>query len=201
MKKVITSVLVLLLMSFTTADSTLTKSERAYAVEQMCNTRSRVIKAVKGLSEAQLNFKSDPESWSIAECIEHIALSEGNFMGMVKKSLEAPSDPSRRSEIKITDDAIYGMVTDRSNKVKTRAPFEPSGKYGSYKATLKAFKKKRKEVIKYVKKTEDDLRNHYMELPFGTVDTYQVLLFLSGHTERHVLQIEEIMAHKDFPVK
>jgi hypothetical protein len=38
-----------------------------------------------------------------------------------------------------------------------------------------------------------------MELPFGTIDAYQGILFMSAHTERHVRQIEEIMDDENFP--
>jgi hypothetical protein len=36
-------------------------------------------------------------------------------------------------------------------------------------------------------------------LPFGTIDGLQILLFMSGHTERHVAQMEEVMANENFP--
>ena len=92
------------------------------------------------------------------------------------------------------------VITDRSNKVKTSEPFEPSGKFGSHEETLQAFLEKRSELIDYVKTTDDDLRNRYnKDLPFGTVDGVQLIMFTAAHTERHVLQMEEVMAHADFP--
>lgn len=93
------------------------------------------------------------------------------------------------------------MIADRSTKVKTGEAFEPSGKYGSYEETLEEFKTKRKEHIDYVKSTKDDLRNCYQQLPFGTIDAYQILLFMSGHTERHIKQMEEVMDDEDFPIE
>ncbi len=156
---------------------------------------------VKGLSEAQLNFKATPESWSIAECVEHLALSENMIFGMAQSGLKDAADPAKRSEVKMSDEAIVGMITDRSSKVKTQEPFEPKNSYGSYKNTLKEFVSKRDEHIAYIKKTNDDLRNHYNQFPFGTVDVYQTILFMSGHTKRHTLQIEEVMADANFPKK
>ncbi|NER12047.1 DinB family protein [Leptobacterium flavescens] len=199
MKKFILPIVMLLLVSFTVSDVNLTDSERQMAVTEMAKTKDYLMKTVKGLSDARLNFKSSPESWSIAECVEHIAISESMIFGMLDNALKTPASPDRRSEVKIPDSQLLKIITDRSNKVKTREPFEPTGKFGSYKATLKEFKKKRSEHIKYLKKTDDDLRNHYAELPFGTIDGLQVLLFMSGHTHRHVDQIKEIMANENFP--
>ena len=99
----------------------------------------------------------------------------------------------------MSDEQILKMIADRSEKVKTQEPMEPTGKFGSYDATVKEFKAKRKASIQYVATTEDDLRNHYAEMPFGVMDAYQVLLFMSAHTERHIAQIEEIKEADGFP--
>jgi len=191
--------LVLAMVSFTGADTTLTKAERKLAVTEMNRTSDLLSKAIKGLSEAQLNFKSSPESWSIAECTEHIAISENNIFGMLEGALKTAPDPSKRSDVKMTDEQVLAMIVDRSSKVKTIKPFEPTGQYGSHEATVKEFLEKRKAHIEFVKTTKEDLRARYQELPFGTVDAFQILLFMSAHNERHVKQIEEVKANENFP--
>ncbi|PKA84562.1 DinB family protein [Ulvibacter sp. MAR_2010_11] len=199
MKKLILPFLVFALVSFTTSNVKLTDFEREKAVKEMTKTHDLLLDAVAGLSDEQLNFKSSPDSWSIAECVEHIAISENNIFGMQQGTLKTPADPSKRDQVKMTDDQILEMIVDRSTKFKTQEPFEPTGKYGTYAATLDEFKNRRIENIDYVVNTDDDLRNHYMELPFGVLDAYQGLLFMSAHTERHVRQIEEIMSDENFP--
>jgi len=201
MKKIILPLLVLLVVGFTTADTPLTGEERAFAIAEMTNSRDHLTSVVEGLSEAQLNFKSSPDSWSIAECVEHITISENTIYSMVEGALKTEADPSKRAEVKMTDDQLLGIIKDRSNKVKTSKPFEPSGKFGSYEEALKEFMTKRDAHITYVEGTEDDLRNRYGQLPFGTVDAFQVVLFMSGHTERHVKQMEEVKAHANFPAE
>ena len=201
MKKFLLPVVVLALLSFTVSDMKLTKSERKMAATEMKNSCDLLLKAVKGLSNEQLNFKSTTDSWSVAECVEHIAISETLIFDMLKKTMETPAEPSKSAEGRVSDEQLLAMITDRTNKVKTQEPFEPTGKYGTYEATLKEFKAKRAAHIKYVKSTDDDLRHHYKEMPFGTIDGLQILLFMSGHTERHVKQIEEIKAHANFPAK
>ncbi|MDC8004888.1 DinB family protein [Aureisphaera galaxeae] len=201
MKNLMLPIFALLIMGFTTTEQQLTQAERDFAVEEMTKTYDHLLKTIKGLSEAQLNFKSSPESWSIAECTEHITISENNIFGMLQGALANEPDPSKRSEVKMTDAQILQMIPDRSQKVKTAKPFEPTGQFGSHKVTVKEFKAKRKSNIKFVKSTEEDLRNRYTELPFGTIDAYQILLFMSAHTDRHISQIKEVMAHADFPKK
>ncbi len=201
MKKIILPIVMLVLVSFTGADTKLTKAEKKMAATELKKTQKRLLSTIKGLSKAQLNFKSSPESWSIAECVEHLAIAENNIFGMLTAALKTPADPSRRSEVKVADEKLLAMIADRTNKAQAPAPFQPSGKFGSYKATVKEFKTKRAAHIKYIKKTKDDLRNRYQQFPFGTIDGLQIVLFMSGHTERHIQQIEEVMAHNNFPAK
>ncbi len=199
MKKYVLILIGMVLVSFMSINLELTKEERDLAISEMTKTQDHLLAVLNGLSEAQLNFKSNPESWSIAECTEHIALSENNIFGMLEASLQMESNPDKREEVKITDEQLQMMIVDRSNKVKTFAGFEPSGKFGSVENSLAEFAKLREEHITYIGTTDDDLRNHFTQLPFGTIDAYQILLFMSAHTERHVLQIEEVMADENFP--
>lgn len=198
---VLTGVLMLLFL-FTfkgVAQTELTQEEREKAVASLEKTKSDLHSAVNGLTEKQLNFKATPESWSVAECVEHIAISENSLFGIVEKSLQSESDPSLRSEVKMKDDEIVGFISDRSTKVKTSEPFEPKNGFGSYESSLKAFDEKRAKNTEFIKTTEEDLRNRYFDFPFGKLDMYQTILFLSGHTARHTKQIEEIKENSNFP--
>ncbi|MEG3658852.1 DinB family protein [Arenibacter palladensis] len=200
MKKVILPIVLLALFAFTVVKSTLTDAEREFAVKELTKSHDHFLNTLEGLNEEQLNYKVTDDSWSIAECAEHIAISENMIFGMMQGTLTQEPDPSKRAEVKVTDEGLIAMIEDRSKKVKTGEPFEPSGKYGSFEETVEEFKTKRKEHIEYVKSTQDDLRNRYQQLPFGTVDAYQILLFMSGHTERHIKQMEEVMDDEDFPM-
>ncbi|MBT8305710.1 MAG: DinB family protein [Maribacter sp.] len=199
MKKIIFPIVVLTLVGFGVITSGLSNEDRERTLAELNKTQERFMSVVGGLSEAQLNFKPTPESWSVAECVEHLAISEGMIGGMLQGALETPADPSMRDSVQISDDKLLAMISSREKKVKTGEAFEPSGKFGSHLETVNAFLDKRGEHIEYVKTTNDDLRNHYGKLPFGTVDGVQILLFMSGHTERHVTQMEEVIAHENYP--
>lgn len=189
---------VITLLSFTMATPGLTDSERDYATKHLKETKAGLLSSVKGLSEAQLNFKASPESWSVAECVEHLTKSESMIWGMVEGPLKG--EPTK-AENAMTDEALVGMISSREKKVKTNEMFEPSGAYASTKDALKEFSTKRDEHIKYVQSTTVDLRSYYNDMPFGKMDAYQAIIFMSGHTKRHTLQIEEVKANANFPKK
>lgn len=188
-----------LVFSFVTADIELTKKEREDAVSYFKETQKALADQIKGMSENKLKWKPADSVWSITDCIEHIALSEKNLFDRAMGTLKAEANPAKRAELKRSDEEIKKMITDRSFRVKTREGFIPTGQFGDAKQTLKVFDERREALIKYVKETKDDLRNHFADSPFGLVDTYQLLLFLSAHTQRHTLQIEELKANANFP--
>jgi flagellar biosynthesis chaperone FliJ len=178
----------------------LSGKERKLLVNDLKETRKDLLESIKGLNDAQLNFKASPESWSVKECVYHIALSEGNLWQMAEKALKEPANPEKRSEIKWTDEQVITMIRDRSHKVKTVAPLEPvNAPYKNLDEALDDFKTKRASLIKFAKTSTDDLRNHVVQMPFGYLDCYQLLLMISAHTNRHMQQIQEVMANANFP--
>ena len=199
MRKLFSLVSLLVLFSFATADIELTQKERDDAISHFKETEKNLAKEIKGLSENQLNWKPADSVCSAAECVEHIAISEKNIFDWAMGTLKEKADPSKRSERKYSDEEIKKIITDRSFRVKTREGFIPTGQFGNAQQSLAVFNERRAALIKYVKETKDDLRNHFAETPLGTTDIYQLLLFLSGHTQRHTLQIAELKSLPGFP--
>jgi hypothetical protein len=181
-------------------DSSITQKERKTAVTMMKDTRTEVSSCVKGLSAEQLSFRAAPDKWSIQECIYHIAATEKALWSLFESSMKGASTPERRTEIKITDEDFVKRVHDRSSKVKAIEPLQPANTgYKSLEDALSDFKESRTEHIKYMKSSTEDLRNHMVQMPFGTIDCYQLCLMTAAHSKRHLLQIEEIKADPAFP--
>lgn len=201
MKKLIIPLVALVLFSFSKDYSTkLSTEDRKMMIKHLTETRERMNEVLDGLTYVQFHYKPDPTSWSIAECMEHLALTEKMFVQTVHKSVEEGPKPALKDSLVFKDKEIMPMVADRSQKVKTSKPFEPSGKFGSTEETLEVLLSTRSELLEYVKTTDDDLRNRYnSDLPFGTVDGVQLIVFIAGHMERHVLQMEEVMKDEGFP--
>ena len=92
------------------------------------------------------------------------------------------------------------MTEDRTNKVKTFPALEPkSTPYKNLDEAMNEFKTTRAAHIKYIKATSEDLRNHFVQMPFGLLDCYQLCLLISSHTDRHVQQLNEVKTNPGFP--
>lgn len=179
---------------------TITNSERKLAVDEFKRTKQRFLNDVKGLSVEQLNFKADTSRWSIAQCIEHIALAENMIWQWQQMTVAQPATPEKAADVKITDEQLLKGVVDRSHKFKAPEMLQPAGKFPSTDAAIQAFTARRDSTILYLSTTNDDLKNHFAQHPaFGTMNTYQILLLLAGHSERHTLQIEEVKADPAYP--
>lgn len=184
----------------TIKDNSISKAERKTAVNLLKDTKSEVLQSVKGLSEAQLNFKASPEKWSVKECMYHIAVSEKNLWGMYENAMKSPANPEKRADIKVTDEQLIKMMEDRSSKFKTNEAFEPKNTpYQSLDEAVNSFKEMRTDHIKHIKTSTEDMRNHVVQMPFGALDCYQLCLMMGAHSNRHMQQINEVKADAAFP--
>jgi hypothetical protein len=200
MKKSLLFLTIVLLFGLKPFDKTLTPQERDFATQFMVKTRDTLLMDVKGLTPAQLNFKADTSRWSVAQCVEHIALAEAALTMAYQQALNSPADPSKRDSIKYTDQQIIHFLTDRSRKFQAPEMLKPVGTFSSFQASLDSFVARRNRNIEFVKTTQADLRDHCSVFPgVGTVDDYQVILFMVSHSKRHTLQLEEVKASPGFP--
>jgi hypothetical protein len=137
----------------------------------------------------------------VAQCVEHITLSENLIKDWIHGSLVGPATPTRKSEEKYTPETLIAIVTDRSqNRAKTGGPWLPDGNFPGTAAAIQAFVSRRGSTIAYVESTQDDLKNHFIDHPqWGALDLYEAFIMLSAHCERHTLQLEEVMANPNFP--
>lgn len=180
----------------------ISEADRKLAVSEFQRTKQRFLADVKGLSAAQLAYKSDTSRWSVAQCIEHIALAESMLWQWEQGVVSQPATPEKAAEVKITDDQLLKGVVDRSQKFKAPEMLQPVGKFAGSDAAIQAFVSRRDSTIAYLAATNDDLKNHFTVHPaFGTVNCYQLLLLITSHSERHTLQIEEVKANAGFPKK
>lgn len=132
--------------------------------------------------------------------MKHIAASEVGLWKMIETNLSQPANPEKRSEIKVTDEQVIKMLEDRTQKFQAPEQLRPENvPYKTAEEASAAFKENREKLIEFVKNTQDDLRNHVIPFPPATMDAYQLILLIGGHSNRHTLQLKEVMADPNFP--
>lgn len=179
----------------------LSADELKRAGDYLKKTSDAFVAATKGLSEAQLKFKTAPDRWSVADVAEHIVATEDRLLGMVRgKVMKAPAR-TEPVDVKEVDDFILKAIPDRTNKAQAPEELKPTNRFGSTAETMKHFKTSRAATVKFLKET-DGLRAHAVDSPLGKkLDAYQWILFIGAHCERHTKQILEVKADPGFPKK
>jgi DinB superfamily len=176
--------------------------DKDFLLSHLEETRDEFLQSIRGLSETQWRFKAAPDRWSIAECAEHVALSEEYIRGAVQKTMNTPeATPAQRELANLTDDEWIERVMNRSGNRQSPAPLEPMGRWSSATEIEEVFCEARQVTVDYVKSiSESEMRKHLKEAPNGTMlDAYQWMLLLTTHVKRHTLQIEEVKAHAHYP--
>ncbi len=154
-----------------TAQAELTIEERTTLLSTLSASFEKFEMATRSLTDGQLNFRSKPKKWSIAECIEHVTLAEIHFSEIIAEEMQKPSNPAYRSHIKIKDEKIRPKMLSRIWKAKSPEVYKPSGKFKNPKDAIMAFREQRRKTNEYVKITNDDLRNHFWKHRLtGTID-------------------------------
>lgn len=168
--------------------------ERQRLLAHLEMTESWLAGEVSGLSPAQLQFRMTPESWTILDVVEHLAVAEPQYWSHLKESLEPPAGTVK---LEATDADILWYGIDRTRRARTGEARTPKGRWSDVAAPLAEFRTLRATMREYARTTQDDLRGR--RLKDGNMDVYQWFLMISTHAQRHVLQIREIKAHASFP--
>lgn len=178
----------------------LAQAERDYAVRYLTESRNGVADAVKGLSEAQWKFKPVPDRWSIAEIVEHLAVTEDLVSKKVLVDLPAAPAPSASHNARQVDALVLAKMNDRSVKAQAPPQIVPTGRW-SPSGALQHLLDSRAQTIALFEAMPDP-RHHVIDHPaFGPLDGYEWVLVVAAHSARHTQQILEVKSDPNFPVK
>jgi hypothetical protein len=173
----------------------MTTGERQRLVAHFEMTEAWLESEVNGLSKKQIEFKMTPESWSIEEVVMHLAIAEPQYWTSFKESLAKPVQPDFKAQA--TDVAMLWYGIDRTQRTTTGEARVPRDQFPDMQSALASFRKLRGEMMETAKETQEDLRaRQYLT---ASQDLYQWFLMISTHSQRHILQIREVKAHKSFP--
>ncbi len=197
MKKILGMAILAGLASTPLAAGGLSRQDRELLLNHLQNTRQALLEAVDGLSDQQATFRAGPDRWTIAECVEHLAVVEEAVRARVAALLESPPEPAKSA--KVADDQVLEFTANRERKFQAPEPVRPLHRFDGLEGALRAFMEERVKTLEFLADTQSDLRAYTAPGPAGDLDGVQWGLFLSGHTARHTQQILEVKANPDFP--
>jgi hypothetical protein len=174
----------------------ITQQEREHVVAHLQMTQAWLTDEVSPLSVAQLNFRPAPDRWTVAEVIQHLVIAEPNYWKLLQDSLK---QPPKKLDKQPTDADVLWYGIDRTQHDKTSPDQNPKDQHIDAAQALNTFLAMHAQLLAMARSTNEDLRAH--AVPDWGVDSYQCLLEISAHEQRHILQIREIKASAGFPKK
>lgn len=190
---------------FTTASlnaaAPISQQDRDTLIADLQRSRAAFLASIADVTtEAQWNYKPAPDRWSVGECAAHIIAAEEYFRDNIATALKSPVlAPAQQNTA--GDAMIVKMIRDRSQRFTAPAGLEPTGKVVPKAQAITDFEATRAKTLEYVRTTNDALREHGSGTAPNVTTAYQLVLMLSGHTERHTAQLLEVKATAGYPKK
>ncbi|HYZ83735.1 MAG TPA: family 16 glycoside hydrolase [Bryobacteraceae bacterium] len=184
-------------ISITTPGEPLSDKDRNFLLSQLHASKRELVDSISGLTPEQLAWKPSPDKWSVAEVADHLIKTEPLMYGGLMQMLRLPVNTSAKTSK--TDEEVLAQIRDRSKKAEAPPMLRPSVQNPSSEALAEEFSKRRERLLDFVRNTQDDLNHRVRKQGGDEASAYQMILYASGHTDRHVAQIREIKASPEFP--
>ena len=163
---------------------------------------------VDGLTEAQLNWKPEAKHWSIAQCLEHLAVTSRGFNGYFPQTIgRARNRWPTTASIAYRPSLVGGLlirqvVPETTRKVPAPKVFRPSDSSAINNA-LGIFLKQQGEFLSFVRQSEGvDYNRARLRSPvtplmrYSLADAFVVTIV---HEYRHLAQGARVRAMPGFP--
>ncbi len=167
------------------------------------------INEFQSLSENQLNWKPADGVWSIAECIDHLIVTNQLYFNEFEKQFSQKQVITDCSIAPVKNKFIGKFIiksVDPNNlkKVKTFDVFKPS--QSNYSIDLfKKFDDLQKGFINLLRSFNNlDLNKYIMSSPASKLikeNFCDVLEIIRLHDRRHINQAQRALNHNNFPLK
>lgn len=150
--------------------------------------RNRILEAVEGFSDEQLNDKPAHGKWSAIQVLDHLQLMENVIVKNVSKELEREtSHKAIKKPIQLT--ASRAIKVDAPSFTK---PTEDFIKLETMKEKLAASRKQLNDI--YDNASAASLSSKSLPHPvFGKVPLVQWFPFVGLHEKRHLKQLESVL--------
>lgn len=164
-------------------------AEKETLLALLRESRDKFLNSFSGLSDDESRCKKEG-SWSVLDTVEHLTVAEKTMARLVTTARRPKSSGTPNRE-----DIFLRVAADRSRKLEAPEAARPTGRFANLAEAAAQFGAARDKALEFVRNVNEDLRATEVTHPHpaaGTVSTYEMLILMAKHAERHALQIEEI---------
>ncbi|HKS28847.1 MAG TPA: DinB family protein [Pyrinomonadaceae bacterium] len=159
------------------------------------------------LSGAQLNWKPSPEEWSIAQCFDHLILTNRPYFPVFEKIASGQHKTKLWERVPVLP-GLFGRLVlgavrpESARKVKARKGFQPAASDVDGQI-ISRFAQHQDELVSLMKATEPREIDRIIitsaispVVVYSLLDGYRILV---THERRHFQQAERVTSAAEFP--
>ncbi|MCE9538358.1 MAG: DinB family protein [Bacteroidetes bacterium] len=162
-------------------------------LEKIQNNAEELLKSFHTLNQASLVFKPSEKAWSVLECVEHIFLINEAVLKVI--STPAPIEKTENSKTELFGEQKLNMLLIANRAFKVPAPdfVCPKGSFPDSKAATQSINIIIDKIIQHITNNGIEQETHTIKHPvLGAMTKTDWIHFMIAHTNRHILQIEEL---------
>lgn len=162
----------------------------------------RVSALFSSLTDEQLTWKPEPKKWSIAECIEHLLITDGLYLPGLTEAIERGPRSGLLGNADYRPRLFQGWFIGASGekgrmKVKTFPSFDPARRGRGGEANAGARFLEQQEKLRALMRQADglDLNNVRFTSPLSRLMRFtlgEAFTMLISHQKRHIAQAERV---------
>lgn len=153
------------------------------------------------LTTEQLNWKPNAESWSVAQCFEHLIVIDASYFPIMEKVARGEYKHSFKERLPILP-RLFGKLIINAVKPETKRKLKAATNFAPSKSEIdgriiEKFVKHQQEIIEHIKMTANvDVANFIITSPVASFVTYSLLdgyKVIVEHERRHMAQAERVI--------
>ena len=166
------------------------EAEREEVLRMLQEGMDALSEALSGIEESVVKRRPREDSWSVLECVEHIALVE---WGLLPRLREA-KDCGESREDRAREAKFQALALNRERRIEAPEIALPGSGSTTLAEALEELNSARRATIRFVEEFRGDLRWWVTVHPLITrpVNCHEMLLLIAMHPKRHAMQIAEI---------
>ncbi len=167
----------------------MSEADRQEILRLLQDGADALAKALEGIEESTAALRPRPGSWSVVECVEHLALSELALLSRLREATPGDSlHEDRAREAKFQD-----LAMNRARRIEAPEVVIPKIATTDLGQAVEGFHAARRETVRFVDQFPGDLHSWLTIHPLITrpVNCYEMLVLMAMHPRRHALQIAE----------
>lgn len=164
------------------------------------------------LSNTQLNWKENPKSWSIVECLHHLNIISGYyanlFMQRIEMGIKRSYKPKKTFKFRYLGNYMINSVqlqedNQLKNKIKTPKAYNPEHSAFHAREVLQNYLQYQEDMLDILQASRAvDLSKVRVPIAIFRIIKLRLgdmLRFVTYHNERHIVQAQKVRTAIKFP--